>query len=149
MMRGTTMGLQTLLLGVAAVLPAADAPPDVARDVERAVRAIQVAYNKGDAATLKGMMTEDHQTILTYARFTNTADQLKVLPEFKFAAYTIDGLTVTAVTKDVALVSYRATITGTYKGAPVPSPVQVAEVWVNRNGKWLEASYQETPLGGK
>jgi hypothetical protein len=31
----------------------------------------------------------------------------------------------------------------------VPSPVYVGEVWVKRDGKWLQASYQETPLESK
>ena len=99
--------------------------------------------------TLKGHMTEDHVTILTCARFANTADQLKVLSDWKFSEYKIDALKVKTLTKDVALVSYQATIKGTYNGKEVPSPVQVAEVWVRRDGKWLQASYQETPLDRK
>ena len=67
----------------------------------------------------------------------------------KFSEYKIEGLTVKALAKDVALASYQATITGTYKGKEVPSPVQVVEVWVKRDGKWLQASYQETPLDKK
>ena len=61
----------------------------------------------------------------------------------------LEGLKVKALTKDVALVSYQATIKGTYKGKEVPSPVQVVEVWMNRDGKWLQASYQETPVDQK
>ena len=113
--------------------------------MERAVRAIQAAFNKGDVGTLKGMMTEDHVAVLSYARFANAADQLKVLSHWKFSEYKIDGLKAKPVTMDVALVLYRATIKGTYKGKEVPSPVQVGEVWVKRDGKWVQASYQETP----
>ena len=35
----------------------------------------------------------------------------------------------------------------TYKGKPVAARNYVSSVWVNRDGKWLEASYHETPLG--
>ena len=63
--------------------------------------------------------------------------------------YKTKGLKVKALTKDVDLASSQATIKGTYKGKAVPSPVQVAEVWVRRDGKWLQASYQETPLDKK
>jgi hypothetical protein len=52
-------------------------------------------------------------------------------------------------TRDVALGWYRATIKGTYQGQEVPSPVQVGEVWVKRDGKWVQASYQETPAPKK
>jgi uncharacterized protein (TIGR02246 family) len=143
------MGLRSLLIGTAVILLGAQARADTADEVERSVRAIQTAYNKGDADALKRLMTEDHMTTLTYAQFSNAADQLKVLGEFKFSEYKIDRLEVKALTRDVALASYQATIKGTYKGKAVPSPVQVVEVWIKRDGKWLEASYQETPLDKK
>jgi uncharacterized protein (TIGR02246 family) len=143
------MGLQALLTGLALVLPAADAGDDVAKEVERAVRTIQMAFNKGDADALKGLMTEDHVTILSYAQFASAADLLKALSDWQYTEYKMDGLKVKTLGKDVALVSYQAVMKGTYKGKPVPSPVQVSEVWVKRDGKWLEASYQETPVDRK
>jgi len=118
---------------------------DVARDVERSVHAIQSAFNGGDVATLEALMTEDHVTVLTYAEFSNAASQLKVLSEFRFSDYAIDGLGVKALGQDAAVVTYRATIRGTYKGKAVPSPVNVTQVWVKRDGKWIQAVYVETP----
>jgi ketosteroid isomerase-like protein len=123
-----------------------DTKDDLGKELEQAVQTIQTAFNKGDVDTLKQLMTEDHVTILSYARFSNTADQLKVLSDWKFSEYLIEGLTVKGLAKDVALVSYRARIKGTYKGKEVPSPVQTVEVWVNRDDKWLQATFQETPL---
>jgi uncharacterized protein (TIGR02246 family) len=143
------MGLRSLLIGTVVMLLAVQAKADTAEDVERAVRTIQTAFNKGDVDALKRLMTEDHVTILTYAQFSNTADQLQVLADWKFTEYKMEGLKVKALTKDVALVSSQATIKGTYKGKEVPSPVQVVEVWINRDGKWLQASYQETPVDPK
>ena len=143
------MGLRHLLIGTAALLVAALARADTADEVGRSVRAIQTAFNKGDADALKALMTEDHVTTLTYAQFASAADLLKVLPEFKMTEYKMDGLKVQALTKDVALASFHATIKGTYKGKEVPSPVRVVEVWIKRDGKWLEASYQETPVNRK
>ena len=143
------MGLRCLLIGTAILLLAVQARADTVKEVERAVRTIQTAFNKGDVDTLKGLMTKDLTTTLTYARFSSAADQLKVLSDWKFSEYKIDGLKVKPLTKDVALVSYSATIKGTYKGKQVPSPVQVGQVWVRRDGKWKQASYQETPLDEK
>jgi ketosteroid isomerase-like protein len=143
------MGLRCLLIGTAILILAVQARADTAEEVEDAVRTIQRAFNKGDVDTLKGLMTEDLTTTLTYARFSSAADQLKVLSDWKFSEYKIDGLKVKPLTKDVALVSFTATIKGTYKGKQVPSPVQVGEVWVRRDGKWKQASYQETPLDEK
>src|SRR5262249_25064079 len=131
------------------LLLAVQARADTAEEVEDAVRTIQRAFNKGDVDTLKGLMTEDLTTTLSYARFSSAADLLKVQSDWKFSEYKIDGLKVKPLTKDVALVSYTATIKGTYKGKQVPSPVQVGEVWVRRDGKWKQASFQETPLDEK
>jgi predicted lipid-binding transport protein (Tim44 family) len=143
------MALRFLFIGTAVLLLGVQARADTAEEVERSVRAIQTAFNKGDVDSLKRLMTEDHMTTLTYARFSNTADQLKDLGEFKFSEYKIEGLKVKALSRDVALASFQAAIKGTYKGKAVPSPVQVVEVWVERDGKWLQASYQETPLDSK
>ncbi len=143
------MGLRSFSIGTAVLLLAVQARAETADEVERARQTIQTAFNKGDVDTLKSLMTEDLLTTLAYARFTNRADLLKVLGELKISAYKMDGLKVKTLTKEVALTSYRATIKGTYKGKAMPSPVQVVEVWIKRDGKWLQASYQETPVDKK
>jgi uncharacterized protein (TIGR02246 family) len=143
------MGLQPLVIVALAALSTGDTQQAVTKEVEEAVHAIQTAFNKGDAATLKQLMMPDIVVILPYARFSSAADQLKVLSHWKYSDYKIEGLQVKALTKDVALVVYRATIKGTYKGEAVPSPVQVGEVWVKRGERWRQASYQETPVGSK
>jgi ketosteroid isomerase-like protein len=131
----------------AGALLAADAKGDVAAEVERAVQAVQTAFNRGDVDAVRELLTADHVTLLSYAHFWNAADQLKVLSAFRFSEYKIDGLRVKALAGEVAQVTYRATIKGTYAGKAVPSPVHVGEVWVKRDGRWLQASYQETPQG--
>jgi len=140
------MELQCVMLAMAIALSAVQGNDDVAKDVERAVHAVQTAFNKGDVATLQTLMTEDHVTVLTYAQFSNAPSQLKVLSDFKFSTYRIDDLVVKPLSDDAALVTYRATIKGTYKGRVVPSPVFVTEMWVKRDGKWVEAAYVETPV---
>jgi uncharacterized protein (TIGR02246 family) len=141
------MGLNPLVIVAVATMSAGDTPKDVAKEVEAAVQAIQTAFNKGDVDTVKRLMAPDHVSTLTYARFSNAADQLKVLSDWKFSQYQIDELKVRALTRDAALVLYDATIKGTYQGKDVPSPVHVVEVWIKRDGRWMQASYQETPAG--
>src|SRR5262245_23190813 len=140
---------RSLLIATAILLLAVQSRAGTAEEVERAVQTILTAFNKGDVDTVKGLMTPDHVAILSYARFDSAADQLKALSDWQLSEYKVDGLKVTALTKDVALVSFHAAIKGTYKGKPVPRSVQVGEVWVRRDGKWLQASYQETPLDKK
>jgi uncharacterized protein (TIGR02246 family) len=139
------MGVRTRLIATAVILMAVQAGADTTEEVERSVQAIQAAFDKGDVETLRGLMTEDHVSTLTYAHFSSAAELLKALSDYQFSEYTISALRVKPLTQDVALASHHATINGTYQGREVPSPVQVTTVWVKRGGKWLEAFYQETP----
>ena len=143
------MRSRSLLIGTAVFALALQARADTVDEVERLVRTIKTVFDNGDVDTLKRLMTQDHMATLSYAQFSNRADQLKVLTEFKISSYEIEGLKVKALTDGAALASFRASIKGTYKGKEVPSPVQVMEVWIKRDGKWLQASYQETPIGAK
>jgi ketosteroid isomerase-like protein len=140
------MGLHALLIVAAGAVAAPGEREDMAKEVERAVRTLQTAFDKGDVDTVRGLMTDDHTTVLPYARFHDREDQLKLLSEFRFSEYKIEGLKVKAITGDVALVTYRAMIRGTFKWREVPSSVAVGEVWVKRDGKWMQSLYQETPL---
>ena len=143
------MRSRSLLIGTAVFALALQARADTVDEVERLVRTIKTVFDSGDVEMLKRLMTEDHMATLSYVRFSNRADQLKVLGEFKISAYEIEGLKVKALTGSAALASFQANIKGSYKGKEVPSPVQVMEVWIRRDGKWLQASYQETPIGEK
>jgi hypothetical protein len=64
------MGLHSVLLAAALLLPAANADDDPAQVVEKSVRSLVTAYDQGDVEQVKRMMTEDHETTLTYARFS-------------------------------------------------------------------------------
>jgi ketosteroid isomerase-like protein len=143
------MRLQSMLMAAALLLPAANADDDPTQVVAKAVRSLATAYDQGDVEQVKRLMTQDHEATLPYVRFSNRADQLKALADFKIVDYKIEGLQVKLLAKDSALATYRATINGTYKGERVPSLVLVVEVWIKRDDQWLQASYQETPIDRK
>jgi len=49
------------------------------------------------------------------------------------------------IDKDAVIIIYTATVKGTFKGEAVPpGPYREASVYVNRNGEWITAFYQET-----
>lgn len=50
------------------------------------------------------------------------------------------------LTEDVVVLTYRADIVGTYQGKKLTPHVRVVETWVKREGKWLQATYQETQV---
>jgi hypothetical protein len=77
------------------------------------------------------------------------AQQLASLPELNLSEYSARNLRVHSLGKDVALVTYSLSQKGTFKGKEVPSQNFASAIWVHRNGKWLEAFYQDTPVQGK
>src|SRR5262245_48938412 len=125
---------RSLLIGAATLLITGQARTGPGEEVERSLYAIQTAFNKGHVDLLKGLMTEDHVSVMTYARISGAAQLLKSLGDFKFSEYKISALKVKMVTKDVAVASHQAAIKGTYKGREVPSPVQVTTIWVKHDG---------------
>src|SRR5262249_20580309 len=133
---------------IAGLLVAAQArAQDVAKDVEAAVHAIQAAYDKGDVKALEGMMTANHVAITSYLQYFDRADHLAHLSNSRISKYEIRDVRVTVVGQEVALVTYRATIAGTYRARKMPSHVIVGATWVQQDGKWREAMYQETAVG--
>jgi ketosteroid isomerase-like protein len=141
-----------LIVLTASLLIGAGAGQDGAavKEVEQAIRTLNEAFVKKDADTIRRLMADEHLAITAYYGGAQTkAEQLKNLPDYQVTEYTSGKTTVTLLSKDVALVSYPLTQKGTLKGKPLSQKNYAAAVWVNRDGKWLEASYQETPLGGQ
>jgi uncharacterized protein (TIGR02246 family) len=143
------MLVYTTLVAVAAVLAPGDAKEDAVRAVEKAVKALEAAWDKGDAHAVKSLMTEDHVCIVREHQSYSRADLLRALSDFKYTDRQISDLKVTIVSKDTALVTLKAAAKGTYKGKPVTSNVFACQTWIRRDGRWLEASYQETPVPTK
>ncbi len=120
--------------------------PDVSQQVEKAVRSLQVALNDGDAAAVRKYFTDDHVAVMNYKQYFSPESELKELTELKTTSYDIKKLRVISLAENVALAIYQADVEATYRGKKTPSNVYVMATWVYRNGKWLEASYQETPI---
>jgi hypothetical protein len=53
---------------------------------------------------------------------------------------------VALLAADVALRTFIANLTGTFKGKPLSARVFVNETLVKRDGKWVERFYQATTL---
>lgn len=120
------------------------------KDIEEANRALNEAFTKRDAEAIRRLTAEEHVAITSYygGRQT-TAEQLKTLPDLQVTEYAVGEVTVNLLTADVALVTFPLNQNGKFKQIPLARKNYVSSVWVRRNGKWLEASYQETPLSGQ
>jgi len=146
--------MRRTVLAVVAVglLLGADAPGDekVVQEVKKALGALNDAFQKGDAAAVKKLMTDDHVAVTpSYGGPQKRDEQLASLPDLKLTEYVVGTLRVKLLGQDAALVTYPLTMKGTYKGKEVPQKTFASAVWVKKDGKWLEAFYQETALGEK
>jgi ketosteroid isomerase-like protein len=142
------------LLAVLAVagLFGADAPADdkSVQEVEKAIKALNEAFQNRDADAVKRLTTEDHVAITPYyGGPAKRTEQIDTLGDLKLTEYTSTQMKITPLTKDTVLITYALTLKGTFKGKELMSKNYASAVWVNKDGKWLEALYQETALNGK
>ena len=115
-------------------------------EVVKAKKALEASYDSADAKGIREGTTADHVAIATHYQCFTQAEQLKSLPDLKIDSYEITELRTIPVTKDVVLLTFHADVEGTFQGRELAPHVRVVETWVKRDGRWLQASYQETPL---
>lgn len=60
-------------------------------------------------------------------------------------SFTLSDWKIAMADANAALVTYKGAADGTCGGQPIPT-VWASSVWVNRRGKWLAFSHQETPV---
>ena len=60
-------------------------------------------------------------------------------------SYELSEFTVTMFDKNTALLTYKATQSGTCGGTPLPATAMASSLWIKRGGKWWAAFHQETP----
>src|SRR5262245_13985504 len=128
-----------LVLPLRATAAAEDEEKDT-KEVLKAIAALNEAFAKKDAKTIKGLMTDDHVAITPYYNGPATrAEQLKNLDDLDLKEYKAGKMAVRTLAKGVVQISYPLSLKGTYKGKPVPPSSYASAVWVKREGKWLEA----------
>ena len=107
-------------------------------------RAVWEAYKNRDTAAMKAL-TADEYVAHTQAGPSNLKQDVDTIQKLTIEAFSIDDPKVTWVTKDVAILTYKCNLKGSYEGRAF-KPVYATEVWVNRGGKWRIISYAESPL---
>lgn len=60
-------------------------------------------------------------------------------------SFSLSDWKLTMITPDAAYLTYKGSAEGTCAGQAIPT-VWASSIWVNRKGKWLALSHQETPL---
>ena len=60
-------------------------------------------------------------------------------------SFTLSDWKLSMVDADAALLTYKGVADGTCGGQPIPT-TWASSLWVNRKGKWMAFSHQETPM---
>lgn len=106
-----------------------------------------VAWQSHDAAFFEQFLSDDHVEIHGYGVVGKAAVVEGVRsPYCKVQSYSLGPLTVTVVSADSMLVTYRAEQDTTCGSARVPSPVWASSVYARRGGRWVNVLYQHTPV---
>jgi uncharacterized protein (TIGR02246 family) len=105
------------------------------------------ALKKKDANGFKSVMTNDaiifgrngRISIANFSRFVFG-------PDYSRVSSTVEEPQVMMVEKDVALLTYKTTVTETYRGHTETTTSYASTVWVNKDGKWMAIFHQESKV---
>jgi hypothetical protein len=106
------------------------------------------AWKKRDGTYFQDFLSDDHVEVGFYGT-TNKTGVVKGVssPACVVNTYTVDNFEVTPFSENTALLTYHAAQDTTCGSNRVPSPVWVSSLYVKRNGRWLNALYQQTQDG--
>ncbi len=105
------------------------------------------AWQMRDGKFFQGFLLDDHVEVGQ----SGLADKAAVVafvgsPICKVESYKIDKFKVVFFDPNFAVVNYYAEQDTTCNGVKVPSPAWASSGYIRRNGRWLNALYQQTPI---
>src|SRR5215813_5296443 len=119
------------------------APPTV-DDISAKEKAAWDGFKKKDETAFKKYLLPDYFGV-TATGVSDTAQSVTGMKDTELSDFTLADWKLTTIDKDAVLLTYTATVKGTYKGKPLPNgPYYEASAYVNRNGEWMNIYYQET-----
>ncbi len=130
-----------------AALQAPQAPAALAAQIIACERGTWEAFKRHDAAAYAALCCPEFYEISSSGALHTLADVLKSMQTLQTKFYTMEDVVVTPFAENVCLIRYRITVQYSEDGKDEPvSRAHASAVYVRRAGKWLAATYQETPL---
>jgi len=141
----TVFSLMLLAAAGASAANASDAETIAA--INASSNALDNAFTARDVVAIRALMTPDHVTVTPYYDGPQSVDdQIASLPELDYGETIVGTPSVVLLAPDVALRTFIADLTGSFKGTPLPAHAFVNETLVKRDGKWIERFFQITTL---
>ena len=129
------------------VARATEGQPSVKQTLVAREKEVFEAFKQRNASTFNGYLGNDFLGV-DGGGVTRRADQAEAMTDTELKDYSFDDIKLVKATKNVAILSYKLTQHGTYKGEPIPTKVYATSVWAKSGDKWLAVLHQETPVQG-
>jgi len=105
------------------------------KEVENQIVSLEKRTWNGEASDVSKLEADDYEAIKHAHRYTR-ADDESASKDMKVQSWSIDDTRVRVFAPDVALLTYRATQTGTFRGIKLNPSAYFGSLWVNRGGEW-------------
>ena len=100
---------------------------------------------KKDYVAFGNMLTSDYIEVGDDGVF-DKAGIIADVKDLNLTNATFSDWKMLPIDNDAVILTYNTTLKGTFKGQEIPpGPYHSAAVWVNRDGKWQDFYYQQTP----
>jgi len=126
-------------------------PPRISPSDETSIRELETmswaAWKSHDALFFERFLSDDHVDVHPYGIAGKSAVVEGVRsPTCVVESYSLGAFSLTAVSGDTVLVTYRAEQNTQCGGVAVPSPVWTTSLYARRGGRWLNILFQQTPV---
>lgn len=126
---------------------AVEAKASLASIITECERGTWEAFRKQDPVAYRALCCPEFYEISSAGTLHTLAEVLTSMKTIQTKFYTMEDVVVTQFAENVCLIRYLVTVQYSEDGKDEPvSKAHASAVWVKRGGKWLAATYQETPL---
>ena len=110
------------------------------------VKMLWEAFKNKDAKPFDTWLTEDVVDINPMG-VSDKAGIKKMMMDYTVSDYSLTDFKLTWIDKDAVIITYKASLKGSYMGKELPPGTQICtDIWVSQGGKWLAKFHQETPV---
>ena len=104
---------------------------------------INEALAKGDKAAFTALVSPTSFSADANG-FMKSSDMLAMFEHAKITTWAMSDEKVTWVDPNTAIVTYKWTGAGTFKGQPIPPVTYASTVWTKKGDKWVAVFHQES-----
>ena len=142
-----------LVVATVSLIVLAGSPLNAAGDLKdhlvKLDQAMWTAWGKADGKAFEKTLTKDAVQIVAGSGMMVGRDAIAANVSeggCELKAFEFTGVMLRRLAPNVAVLSYTATQDAACGDIKLPPKVQSTSIYVRKKGKWLNASYQETPV---